>query len=140
MPNLTHHQFEELFESAGAKLLRDMNMHRCQQNRTLIPFMLMTRTRSEGPMNSCEQVATSDDDADGVDEGLPRHSQRTSRPLLRMTYDAPGQLSFQPWTNVGVQGNSASYPQHVATCVETLLSMFCLHVPLQFGPMTRVPN
>lgn len=49
MPNLTHHQFEELFESAGAKLVRDMNMHRCQQNRTLIPFMLMTRTRSEGP-------------------------------------------------------------------------------------------
>ena len=49
MPNLTHNQFEELFESAGAKLVRDMNVHRCQQNRTLIPFMLMTRTRSKGP-------------------------------------------------------------------------------------------
>ena len=49
VPNFTHHQCEELFESAGAKLVRDINMHRCQQKRTLILFMLMTRTTSKGP-------------------------------------------------------------------------------------------
>ena len=103
------------------------------------PFYADDADQERGAEDSCEQVATSNDDADAVDEGLPRHSQRKSRPPLRMTYDVQEQPSFQPWTTVGVQGNSASYPQHVATCVETLLSMFCLHVPLQFGPMTRVP-
>ena len=105
------------------------------------PFYADDADQEQGTEDSCEQVATSNDDADAVDEGLPRHSQRTSRPPLqcplRMTYDVPGQPSFQPWTTVGVQGNSASYPQQIlppytldVTCVETLLSMFCLHVPV----------
>ena len=130
-------------------LVRDMNMHRCQQNRTLILFMLMIRTRSKRP-NSCEQVVTSNDDADAVDEGLPRHSQRTSSPPIRMTYDVPGQPSFQPWTTVGVQGISASYPQQILPpyrvpwmfqpvwkpCCQCFVYMY---LPLQSGPMTHAP-
>ena len=69
--------------------------------------------QEQGTEDSCEQVATSNDDADALDEGLPRHSQRTSRPPLRMTYDVPGQPSFQPWTTAEVQGISASYPQQI---------------------------
>lgn len=54
--------------------------------------------------DSYEQVAALNDDADVADEGLPRHSQRTTRPALRMAYDVPGQPSFQSWTTAGVQG------------------------------------
>lgn len=49
MPNLTPHQFEERFESTGATVSEGYEHAPCQQNRTLILFMLMTQTRSKGP-------------------------------------------------------------------------------------------
>ena len=109
--------------------------------------MLMTRTTSKGPKIA---VHTSNDDADAVDEGLPRHSQRTFRPPLRMTYDVPGQSSFQPWTTAGVQGISASYPQQILPLYRVpwilqpvwkpcCLCFVYMYLLVQFGPMTHVP-
>lgn len=115
------------------------------------PFYADDTDQEQGTEDSCEQVATSNDDADAVDEGLPRHSQRTSRLLLRMTYDVPGQPSFQRWSTAGVQGISASYPRQILPpyrvpwmlqlawkpCCQRFVYMY---LPVQFGPMTHVPS
>ena len=138
MPKLTPHQFEELFESAGGIVREGYEHAQAPAEQDADPFYADDPDQDQGTKDSCEQVAPLNDDVDTVDEGLPRHSQRTSRPPLRMTYDVPGQPFFQPWTTAGVQGISASYPQQILPPyrvpwmlqpVETLLSMFCLHVP-----------
>ena len=117
MPNLTSHQFEERFESAGANVSEGYKHAPVPAEQDADPFNADDPDHEQGTESSCEQVATSNDDADAVDEELPRHSQRTSRPPLRTTYDVPGQPSFQTWATVGVQGISASYPQQI---LETL--------------------
>lgn len=51
---------------------------------------------------------------DTDDDDLPvRRSQRLSRLPLRMTYDVPGQSSFQPSPTAGIQGITVSYPQQL---------------------------
>ena len=113
MPNLTPHQSKELFESAGANVSEGYEHALVPAEQDADPFYADDANQEQGTEDGCEQVATSNDNADAVDEGLPRHSQRTSRPPLKMTYDVPGQPSFQPWTTVGVQGISASYPEQI---------------------------
>ena len=104
------------------------------------PFYADDANQEQGTEDSCEQVATSNDSADAVDEGLPRHSQRTSRPPLRMTYDVPGQLMMYQDSRPSNRARDFSVIPRadiatlqstldVATCVETLLSIFYLHVP-----------
>lgn len=150
MPNLTPHQFEELFESAGANVSERYEHAPVPAEQDADPFYADDPDQEQGTEDSCEQVATSNDDADAVDEGLPWHSQRTSRPSLRMTYDVPGQPSFQPWTTAGVQGISATYqqqilpPYRVPWMLQPLWKPCCqcfayMHLPVQFGPMTHVP-
>ena len=96
MPNLTPHQSKELFASAGANVSEGYEHALVPAEQDADPFYADDANQEQGIEDSCEQVATSNDNADAVDEGLPRHSQRTSRPPLRMTYDVPGQPSFQP--------------------------------------------
>lgn len=86
MPNLTPRQFEELFESAGAWSYPSLTLAPVPAEHDADPFYAYDPDQEQGTKDSCEQVATSNDDADAVDEGLPRHSQRTSRTPLRMTY------------------------------------------------------
>lgn len=86
MPNLTPRQFEELFESAGANISEGYEHAPVPAEQDADPFYADDPDQEQGTKDSCEQVATSNDDADAVDEGLPRHSQRTSRTPLRMTY------------------------------------------------------
>lgn len=150
MLNLTPHQFEERFESAGANVSEGYEHAPVPVEQDADPFYADDPDHEQGTEDSCEQVASSNDDADAVDEGLPRHSQRTFRPPLRMTYDVQGQPSFQPWTTAGVQGISASYPQQILPpyrvpwmsqpvwkpCCECFVYMY---LPVQFGPMTHVP-
>lgn len=150
MPNLTPHQFEEIFESAGANLSEGYEHAPVPAEQDPDLFSADDPEQQQETEDSCEQVATSNDDADAVDEGLPRHSQRTFTPPLRMTYDVPGQPSFQPWTTAGVQGISASHQQQILPpyrapwtlqpvwkpCCQCFVYMY---LPVQFGLMTHVP-
>ena len=150
MPNLTPHQTEELFESAGANVSEGYEHAPLPAEQDGDPFYADDTDHEQGTEDSCEQVATSNDDADALDEGLATHLQRTSRPRLRMTYDVPGQPSFQPWIAAGVQGISASYQQQILqpyrlpwilqpvwkSCCQCFVYMY---LPVQFGPMTHVP-
>lgn len=66
----------------------------------------------EGEVGGPELDSVADGDAD--DDDLPlRPSQRLSRPPLRVTYDVPGQPSFQPNPTTGMQGITVSYPQQL---------------------------
>ena len=82
MPNLTPHQLEELFESAGANVSEGYEHALVPAEQDADPFYADHPDHKRGAEDSCEQVASLNDDADAVDEGLPRHSQRTSRPHL----------------------------------------------------------
>ena len=75
LPNLTPHQFEELFESAGANVSEGCEHAPVPAEQDTDPFYADDPDQEQETEHSCEQVATSNDDADAVDEGLPRHSQ-----------------------------------------------------------------
>ena len=150
MPNLTPRQFEELFESAGANVSEGYEYAPVPAEQDADPFYTDDPDQEQGIEDSCEQVATSNDNADAVDDGLPRHSQRTSRPPLRMTYDVPGQPSFQPWATVAMQETSASYqqqilpPNRVPWMLQPVWKPCCqrfvyMYLPVQVGPVTHVP-
>ena len=84
MPNITPHQCEELFESAGTNVNEGYEHAPAPAEQDADPFYADDPDQEQGTEDNCEQVTTSND-ADAVDERLPRHSQRTSRPPLRMT-------------------------------------------------------
>ena len=73
MPNLTPHQFEELFESAGANVSEGCEHAPVPGEQDADPFYADDPDQEQETEDSFKKVATSNDEADAVDEGLPRH-------------------------------------------------------------------
>ena len=142
---LTPRQLEEFCQSTNAEIIIAPESAEQDVN----PLPVGDQNLEQGAGVNCEPVVTLTDDHASEAEPL-RQSQRTTRPRLRMTYDALGQPSFQPWATAGVQGVCASHLQRIppSYTVPWLLQLVwqpcCnrfvyMHLPVQFQPMTYLP-
>ena len=110
IPSLTPGQLQEFYEST--RLTEDS----CETVPELVEQDAypcpVDGPDSEGEVDDPEQPSGTI--ANEAAHGVPlRHSQRVSKPPLRMTYDVMGQPSFQPSSTAGVQGITVSYPQQL---------------------------
>ena len=104
MQGLTLHQLKEFCESTNTEIIDGHGTAPESAEQEVNPLPIGDLN---GSGRHCEPVDTLNDDHVPDAEPL-RQSERTTRPPLRMTFDALGQPSFQPWATPGVQAVSAS--------------------------------